>query len=61
MPCENQFRNPIQEIFPIVIGSENLPALNSPDNHMVQRTRRIYSRFSRHDPSNIKATSQCKA
>ena len=45
----NRFREPLQKILPIVIGSKNFPALDSPDDHMVQRASHIYSYLPCHD------------
>jgi len=39
MRIRNQYAKSIRKIHTIVIGSENLLALNSPDKDMVQRFR----------------------
>jgi hypothetical protein len=45
----DQFRKPCYEIFPVIIGSKNFPAFDSPDDHRLQRARCICSRFPWHD------------
>ena len=45
----NQFCEAIEKILPIIIGSKYFPAFDPSDNHMVQCTGRIYSRFPWHD------------
>jgi hypothetical protein len=44
----NQFRQPSDKVRPVIIGSKYLPTLDPPDDHMMQRPRRVYSRFSWH-------------
>jgi hypothetical protein len=39
---------PIKKVVPVVVIEKDLPALDSPQNDVVQRTGGIYSGFSRH-------------
>ncbi len=45
----NQFSEPIQKILAIIIGLKNLSAFDPPDDHMIQCTWCIYSRFPWHN------------
>jgi hypothetical protein len=44
----DQFRKPVHEIHPIIVGPEYFPPFDPPDDHMMQRPRRVYSRFPWH-------------
>ena len=40
-PIGDQFREPVNEIQPIIIGPEYFPSLDPPDAHMMQRPWRV--------------------
>lgn len=61
MRFRKQFRQPVQKILPVIIGSKYLTSFDSSDDHMMQRTRRIYSCFSWHNPSNTRRDAKSKS
>jgi hypothetical protein len=48
VPIDTQIRQPVQEIFPVLIGTEYFGLLDAPSHDMMQRSRRIQSWLSRH-------------